>query len=119
MIPKNHKSFFKSVSEEVGVHKDVVDDLVTFYYAKVRKTLSNLEHTSISVSNLGTFSLRKTKLEKAIKKNKDIAGNLQKMKYKDYDKYVPVKAKLEKMEKMLEKLNALINKKKKFKNENK
>ena len=119
MIPKSHKSFFISVSEDAGVHKDVVDDLITFYYSKVRKTLSNLEHSSISVSNLGTFSLRKTKLEKAIKKNKDITGNLQKMKYKDYDKYVPVKAKLEKMEKMLKELNTLIDKKKKFKNENK
>jgi nucleoid DNA-binding protein len=119
LIPKSHKSFFKSVSEEAEVHKDVVDDMITFYYGKVRKTLSNLEHTSVSISNLGTFSLRKTKLEKAIKKNKDIVGNLQKMKYKDYDKYVPVKAKLETMEKMLKKLNTSLEEKKKFKNENK
>jgi hypothetical protein len=35
--PKNHKSFFEEVAKEIGVHKDVVDDIVTFYYAKVRK----------------------------------------------------------------------------------
>jgi|TARA_R110002020_G_scaffold29814_8_gene94196 nucleoid DNA-binding protein len=117
--PKNHKHFFKDVADECGVHKDVVDDLVTFYYAKIRKSLSNLEYTNLSVSNLGTFSIRKTKLEKAIKKNKDILGNLQKMKYKDYDKYIPVKAKLESMEKLLINLNKSIKAKKKFKNENK
>ena len=118
MKPKNHKSFFKSVSEEAEVHKDVVDDLVTFYYGKVRKTLSNLDHPIVSVSNLGTFSLRKTKLEKAIKKNKDIVGNLHKMKYRDYDKYVPVKQKLEEMEKALKMLNEKIKIKNNFKNEN-
>ena len=119
MKPKSHKYFFKSVAEETEVHKDVVDDLVTFYFGKVRKCLSDLEHPSISISNLGTFSLRKTKLEKAIKKNKDILGNLQKMKYKDYDKYIPVKAKIDSMEAMLIKLNESISNKKKFKNENK
>ena len=119
MKPKNHKSFFKDVAEECEVHKDVVDDLINFYYAKIRKNLSNLENINLSVSNLGTFSIRKTKLEKAIKKNKDILGNLHKMKYKDYDKYVPVKAKLETMETLLSKLNKSIEQKKKFKNENK
>ena len=119
MKPKNHKFFFKDVSEECKVHKDVVDDLITFYYSKVRKSLSNLENINLSVSNLGTFSIRKTKLEKAIKKNKDILGNLHKMKYKDYDKYVPVKAKLNSMEKLLNELNTSLEQKKKFKNENK
>ena len=95
MKPKNHKSFFKSVSEEAEVHKDVVDDLVTFYYGKVRKTLSNLDHPIVSVSNLGTFSLRKNKLIKAIKRQKDILGNLEKMTFDGYDKSVPVKEKIE------------------------
>jgi len=102
--PKNHKSFFDSVAKEIGVHKDVVDNLVTFYYSKVRKSLSNLEDTHINISSLGTFTVRKSRLEKAIKRNKDILGNLHKMKYKDYDKYVPVKDKLESMETLLTKL---------------
>ena len=42
MKPKNHKFFFNDVAKEAGVHKDVVDDLITFYYAKVRKNLSDL-----------------------------------------------------------------------------
>tara|TARA_Y100001968_G_C18839270_1_gene472757 strand:+ start:155 stop:514 length:360 start_codon:yes stop_codon:yes gene_type:complete len=117
--PKSHKAFFEEVAKEIGVHKDVVDDLVTFYYGKVRKSLSELEDTHISIANLGTFILRKSKLEKAIKRQKDILGNLEKMTYKGYDKYVPVKEKIKSLEKALELVKDKLKKKKDFKNENK
>ena len=119
MKPKSHKSFFKNVADDIGVHKDVVEDIVTFYYSEVRKNLSNLNDTHINISNLGTFKLRKKRLENNIKRNKDIIGNLEKMTYKGYDKYVPVKNKLKQMEKALSMLNEKINLKKKFKDENK
>lgn len=118
MKPKNHKAFFDEVAKEIGIHKDVVDDFITFYYAKVRKNLSNLTDTHVSVAGLGTFTLRKKKLEKAIKRNKDILGNLEKMTYKGYEKYIPVKEKLKQMEKALTELNNKIKTKKNFKNEN-
>ena len=119
MKPKSHKSFFEQVAKDIGVHKDVVEDMVTFYYSRVRKNLSNLTDTHINVSNLGTFKLRKKRLENNIKRNKDIIGNLEKMTYKDYDKYVPVKNKLQKMEQALSMLNKKLENKKKFKDENK
>ena len=97
MKPKNHKSFFEDVAKEIEVHKDVVDDLVTFYYNKVRKS----------------------KLERAIKRQKDILGNLEKMTYKGFEKYIPVKKKLKQMEIAFEKLKEKINNKKKFRNETK
>tara|TARA_Y100001937_G_scaffold77239_1_gene104787 strand:- start:185 stop:544 length:360 start_codon:yes stop_codon:yes gene_type:complete len=117
--PKSHKSFFEQVAKDIGVHKDVVEDMVTFYYSRVRKNLSNLTDTHINVSNLGTFKLRKKRLENNIKRNKDIIGNLEKMTYKGYDKYVPVKNKLQKMEQALSMLNKKLENKKKFKDENK
>ena len=117
MKPKNHKFFFEKVAKEIGVHKDVVDDIVTFYYSKLRKNLSNLNETHINVSGLGTFSIRKRKLERTIKKNKDILGNLEKMTYKGFDKYLPVKEKLKQMEEVLIKINKKLEQRKKFKNE--
>ena len=119
MKPKSHKFFFNDVAKEIGIHKDVVDDLVTFYYAKIRKNLSELKDTHINVAGLGTFILRKKRLEKSIKRNKDIIGNLEKMTYKGYDKYVPVKNKLKKMDNALDMLNKKIQQKKDFKNETK
>ena len=119
MKPKNHKYFFTDVAKEIDVHKDVVDDIITFYYSRVRKCLSNLNDTHINIAGLGTFILRKKRLEKNIKKNKDIIGNLEKMTYKGYDKYVPVKNKLKQMENALDMLNKKIKQKKDFKNETK
>ena len=119
MKPKSHKFFFEEVANEVGVHKDVVDNLVTFYYNKIRKSLSELEDTHISVASLGTFTLRKSRLEKTIKRNKDILGNLEKMTFDGYDKSIPVKEKLKAMEDLLDTIEKNIKSKKKFKDENK
>lgn len=117
MKPKNHKSFFEDVAKEAEVHKDVVEDIIAFYYSQLRKNLSNLTDTHINISGLGTFSIRKRKLEKTIKRNKDILGNLEKMTYKGFDKYLPVKEKLKQMEDALIKINIKLEKRKKFKNE--
>jgi nucleoid DNA-binding protein len=117
--PKNPKEFYDKVAKEAEVHKDVVNDLVAFFYAKFRKNLSELKEPKMNLPGLGTFSIRKKKLEKAIKRNKDILGNLEKMTYSGYEKYVPVKNKLKEMENILIKINENINQKNKFKNENK
>ena len=119
MKPKNPKEFYNKVAKEAEVHKDVVNDLVAFFYAKFRKNLSELKEPKMNLPGLGTFSIRKRKLEKAIKRNKDILGNLEKMTYSGYEKYIPVKNKLKEMENILIKLNENINQKNKFKNENK
>lgn len=104
MKPKHHKEFRKGIASKVGVHEDVVDDFITFYYAKVRKGLSNLSAPNISLFGLGTFNLRKQKLDKAIIKNKSYLGNLVKNTYDGYDKHVSVKEKIQMLESAKEEL---------------
>tara|TARA_R100000152_G_C6774527_1_gene202359 strand:+ start:1612 stop:1971 length:360 start_codon:yes stop_codon:yes gene_type:complete len=116
---KDPKDFYEDIANEVQVHKDVVNDLITFFYAKFRRNLSELKAPKMNLPGLGTFSIRKTKLEKAIKRNKDILGNLEKMTYKGYEKYIPVKNKIKEMENALTMLNENIKNKKRFKDENK
>ena len=70
MNPKKHKDFTNGIAEQVGVHQQVVDDFISFYYSKLRKKLSKLAYPRINVDGLGTFEIRKGKLETAIKKNK-------------------------------------------------
>ena len=53
MNPRNHKEFRKDIANEVGVHENVVDDFIAFYYSKVRKALSSLEHPNILIDGLG------------------------------------------------------------------
>ena len=116
--PKKYRDLYPEIAKECNAHIDLVGDLVAYYYNEVRKSLSNLKANKIYLSNLGTFSLRKRRLEKSIKRNKDILGNIQKNTYKGYDKHVPVKEKIELLEKALVKLDIEINNKKEFKDEN-
>ena len=86
MNPKKHKEFKEGIAEEVGVHPQVVDDFISFYYAKLRKKLSQLDYPRINVDGLGTFHLRKNKLENAIKRQKSMLGNIAKRTYNGYAK---------------------------------
>jgi hypothetical protein len=120
--PKSHKIFKKGIAEEVGVHQNVVDDFIDFYYSKIRKNLSDLTAPSITVAGLGIFQIRKGKLKKAIKKNKDIIGNLEKRTYDGIEKHMVIVDKLKAMEAAMGMIEEIEKKKKEFiknKNENK
>ena len=98
MNPKKHNTFKKDIAKEVGVHPDIVDAFITFYYGKVRKNLSDLNCCNLHLDGLGTFSLRKKRLKDKIKRYKSILGNLTKMTFGGYDKHVAVKEKLNNLE---------------------
>lgn len=118
MKPKSHKVFKTDIAKEVGVHASVVDEFVSFYYSRVRSTLSNLEHSKVFIDGLGTFSIRKVKLEKAIKKNKSYLGNLEKNTYKGYNKTINIQKKISQLEEILKKMEIVIEKKRNFKLKN-
>jgi nucleoid DNA-binding protein len=116
--PKKHKHFKKGIADEIGVHENVVDDFIDFYFSRVRKMLSSIEHPRVFVDGLGTFSVRKTRLEKSIIKNKSYIGTLPKQAYTGYEKYVSTIDKIEKMEKLLKKMEKVIEERKQFKSKN-
>jgi len=115
MNPKKHKEFKKKIADEIEVHDSVVDDLISFYYARIRGALSNLEDTRVYVDGLGTFSIRKARLEKAIIKNKSYLGNLDKQTYKGYSKSINTKKKITKLEEVLKKIEDTYIKRREFK----
>lgn len=119
MNPKDYKTFYDDISVDAEVHKDLVSEFVSFYYGKVRYNLSSLTSPQINLPGLGTFKIRTGKLKGAIKRNKDILGNLEKMTYSGYEKHVPVANKLKEMENLLEIVEKNIKDKKNFRNENK
>ena len=119
MNPKNYKQFKEGIAEEVGVHENVVEDFITFYYGRLRKNLSELNYPRVFVDGLGTFVLRKQKLDKTIKRNKDILGNLGKHTYGGYEKTIAVKEKLENLEKAQKMYENMLEEKRQFKNNKK
>jgi hypothetical protein len=119
MNPKNYKQFKEGIAEEVGVHENVVEDFITFYYGRLRKNLSELNYPRVFVDGLGTFVLRKQKLDKTIKRNKDILGNLGKQTYGGYEKTIAVKEKLENLEKAQKMYENMLEERRRFKNNKK
>jgi nucleoid DNA-binding protein len=115
MTPKSYKEFKKNIADEVNVHPQVVDDFITFYYAKVRKKLSQLDFPRIYIDGLGTFELRKNKVEAAIKKNKSMLGNIVKRTYNGYAQSESIQNNIEQMSKALKQMEADILCKKEFK----
>jgi nucleoid DNA-binding protein len=114
--PKSHKEFKDSIADEVGVHPQVVDDFITFYYGKLRKKLSSLAYPRINVDGLGTFHLRKNKLEKAILKNKSLLGNIAKRTYNGFAKSEDIQNNIIQMEAAMQQLEEDIKNKKEFRN---
>ena len=104
MNPKKHREFKNGIAEEVGVHQQVVDDFITFYYAKLRSKLSHLDYPRVNVEGLGMFELRKGKLESAIKKNKSMLGNIAKRTYNGYAKSKGISENIKEMSNTLDQI---------------
>lgn len=77
MNPKKPKEFIKPTADALGISEALTDDAVGFYYATVRKALSELESPSVTVTNLGIFKVRYNKIPKLEKKYQRYLDNLE------------------------------------------
>ena len=68
MLPKNSKHYIIPTAEDLQIDSQIVEDVVSFYYASLRKALSNLECHNIQVEMLGSFNVKKDKVPYLIKK---------------------------------------------------
>jgi len=68
MLPKNSKHYILPTAEDLGVDVEMVEDIVSFYYATLRKTLVNLDCPLVQVENLGTFKVKVRELPKLVAK---------------------------------------------------
>ena len=59
MIPKKAKTLYKSVSEDLDLSLDLVEDFVEFYYKNVRQKMSKLENIRYDLEGLGHVYIRK------------------------------------------------------------
>jgi len=116
MNPQKSSKYKEGIAKELGVHEDVVDAFIGFYYDKVRQSLSDLVYPKVYLHNLGTFDLRRRKLEQNITRQKDILGNLKKRTYYGYEQSVVIQERIELFERALGDMNKILEEKKKFKN---
>ncbi len=103
MKPKSHKDFIKETADKLNIKDSVVEDCVEFFYAAVRKSLANMQHTNVHVQNLGTFKVKKTELDKLYRKYKNHLNILE-----TPETFVQMKIKKE-VEEKFEKVKNLYN----------
>ena len=68
MRPKKAKEFIGDVAKNVGLSKEVVEAVISFYYRELRQKLSNLSHNRVHVTNLGDFVTKHWKIDDKIDK---------------------------------------------------
>ncbi len=67
MNPKKAKELIKPTAEKMSTNEDMVNAVVSFYWAEVRKNLSSLKHSRIHITNLGNFTVKHWKIDDKIK----------------------------------------------------
>lgn len=55
-------------SSELNLPEELIDDLTSFYWKRVRKAIVEMEYHAISVDGLGTFKVKSWKLQEALEK---------------------------------------------------
>jgi len=64
--PKKSKTLIPETSRITGIGENIIEDVTSFYWEEVRKSLSSLKHQRIHLTNLGDFTIKHWKLEDKI-----------------------------------------------------
>ena len=66
--PKKAKDFIPDVVKELSLPQSFVEDVISYYWQEVRKSLTGLKHNRIHVTNLGDFVTKHWKLDDKIER---------------------------------------------------
>lgn len=66
MKPLKAKDFIPQVADQLDHPKELVKDVVDYYWQEVRRSLSNMKHSRVHVTNLGDFVTKHWKLDEKI-----------------------------------------------------
>jgi len=97
--PKKAKDFKKPTAEELDLSKDLVSKLIDFYWERVRRHMSGLEHEAIQINNLGIFKVKHWKIDETIEKYKMISSKAE-GKFRSYAVKMDLTNQIEKLEKI-------------------
>lgn len=84
----------------MGVNEQLVSDLTHFFWLKVRKDVSSLDHARVQITNFGSFMVRYNRMEKQIKRYEEILGKLNMERYRDYHIFDELSSRVSKMKEL-------------------
>jgi nucleoid DNA-binding protein len=74
--PAKRKELSLLTAKKLDRNFQEVDDIVAFFYRYVQKRLSSVESIAVNVPNLGTFVLKKRRVQKKIERHKNFIDSL-------------------------------------------
>jgi hypothetical protein len=117
MIPKKSSLLYKELAEELNCPLELVEDLIQYYYKEIRNNLTNLTHPRINVDGLGQFVARPGLVKKSIQRYKKALDSHDTSTFGAYFNKKMLEDKVECLENLDKKLNALELDKENFKKE--
>ncbi len=116
MKPIKGKNLYQEISEENDLSKDLVENLVEFYYKNVRTLLSELYHPRINITGLGIFTARENAIKKAIPRFEKYLKNHDTSTYSAYYNKKMLEEKIEFLQCINEQIDSEKKRKEEFKN---
>jgi len=94
-------------SEQLNISKDIVDDVVSYYYQTVQKKLSFADHQSVAIPRLGTFTVKRKSLEQMILKHQRFVAKIEQdedISVKTYELILEKRAEIERLKQLQERI---------------
>jgi hypothetical protein len=117
MTPKKANKLYKELTKEFEIQEDLAEDLIEFYYKSLRKKLSSLTDLRINVDGLGHFVIKIQKVKKSIPHYEKILKNHDTSTFGAYHNKKSVEEKLDLLNKIHDKVEIELTKRKNFKDE--
>lgn len=108
MTPKKHKVIIEETAKQLDIDINLVQDITSFYWSKVRKSLSNLDAAAINIEGLGKMYIKPLTLKKVTEKYKAILKNTNPKYFNNVQKIKDLEIRVERLDKvaiMLEEQN--------------
>ena len=114
MKPKKARLLYQEISETEDVSKQLVENLLDFYYKNVRTLLSELYHPRINITGLGIFTARHRAIKNAIPRFEKYLENHDTSTYSAYYNKKMLEEKIEFLHSIKEQIEAEKERKEKF-----
>ena len=99
MVPKKANEFKKLTAKDLELSDNLVSDFIDFFWDRVRTNMTQLNHESIQIPNLGTFKVKHWKIDETVEKHKETIVRVEGL-FSAYKIKVDLADKIEKLERI-------------------
>ena len=92
MRPIKRKQLSEKVAERLNLSAETVDEIVLCYFNAVQKKLSGLIHPQITLDGLGTFYIKRSKLEEKLRIYEQSLKKFESIKQPTLSEYTSLKS---------------------------